>query len=267
MRSWIIEALTGLHHRIMETGTDRESVRRIIDGLAITARGEIGRHVDGQKPSLYVPGLTAKPWWDTTAFPWVKGLEAHVPSLFRELADAGGVQPTDVEDGFLVRGRWSVRWLACLGRPDRASFDAFPRTLQLLGEIPGATTAGMAYFSSLGPATHIRPHSGFTNAHLRCHLTLVATDESRIRVGDEIRGWQPGNLLIFDDTFEHEVWNGPGANRLVLLFDIFHPELEGPEVDALTFVMQSLRQHFMRSFWSSVFTGNGPGIRDLASLM
>lgn len=57
---------------------------------------------------------------------------------------------------------------------------------------------------------------------------------SGIRVGEEMRSWQQGEILIFDDSLEHEVWwrwNGTlnradvGEKRIVLVLDIFHPDL------------------------------------------
>jgi hypothetical protein len=43
-----------------------------------------------------------------------------------------------------------------------------------------------------------------------------------IRVGDDKRQWEVGKALVFDESFEHEVWNdnpiGSGEYRHVLLF-------------------------------------------------
>ena len=50
----------------------------------------------------------------------------------------------------------------------------------------------------------------------------------RIRVGDEIREWRAGECLIFDDSFEHEVWHDGEGDRIVLICDMWHPELDVP---------------------------------------
>jgi aspartyl/asparaginyl beta-hydroxylase (cupin superfamily) len=257
MNQWIPETLVDLERWIIETGMDRRAIQRIIDGLEITARGAIARDFAHQQPTLYFPGLAARPWWDTKTFPWVETLETASTRILREWEQSGEVESGEVENSRRVRGRWSKRYLSCIGRPNRNSTEAFPVTLQVLSAIPGATTASMAFFSAVAGGTHILPHHGFTNAHLRCHLTLVASDRSRIRVGEEIRGWQPGKVLVFDDSFEHEVWNDSNQTRLVLLFDIFHPELDGPEIDALTLVIQNFRKHFMRSCWSAIVATSG----------
>ncbi|CAM9788851.1 unnamed protein product, partial [Discosporangium mesarthrocarpum] len=35
-----------------------------------------------------------------------------------------------------------------------------------------------------------------------------------------------GKCLLFDDCFEHEVWNHSNKERVILLFDLWHPELD-----------------------------------------
>ena len=36
---------------------------------------------------------------------------------------------------------------------------------------------------------------------------------------------QPRQAFLFDDSFEHEVWNEGSAPRLVFIFDLWHPQL------------------------------------------
>ena len=47
-----------------------------------------------------------------------------------------------------------------------------------------------------------------------------------MRVGNETpRRWVEGEVLLFDDSYEHEVWNLSKAARLVLIVDMWHPML------------------------------------------
>lgn len=86
-----------------------------------------------------------------------------------------------------------------------------------------------------------------SNAKLRTHIGLRVPPSSEqqlrngIRVGSEVREWVQGEALMFDDSFEHEVWwrsalrNDLEATtlddrlaqeeRVVLVIDVFHPEL------------------------------------------
>jgi aspartyl/asparaginyl beta-hydroxylase (cupin superfamily) len=52
-------------------------------------------------------------------------------------------------------------------------------------------------------------------------------------VGDQVHHWEEGKCIVFDDTFEHEVWNRTDEERLVLLIDLWHPDLTQLERDAL----------------------------------
>ena len=88
---------------------------------------------------------------------------------------------------------------------------------------PGMMTAG---FSRLAATSHIKPHegyAGYAGHFLRAHLGLQVPPDCEIRVGDEIRGWTPGGLMVFDDSTEHEAWNRSDATRVVLLLDFRNP--------------------------------------------
>jgi ornithine lipid ester-linked acyl 2-hydroxylase len=52
-----------------------------------------------------------------------------------------------------------------------------------------------------------------------------------LRVGDEVRAWQGGECLVFDDTTEHEAWNRSNADRLVLLLDFLRPGIDDGAAD------------------------------------
>ena len=61
------------------------------------------------------------------------------------------------------------------------------------------------------------------NTRLTCHLPLIVPPGCGFRVGNEVREWVEGKLLVFDDTIEHEAWNDSGEDRVVLIFDIGGP--------------------------------------------
>ena len=44
-----------------------------------------------------------------------------------------------------------------------------------------------------------------------------------MRVGGEVRHWEVGQVVVFDDSYEHEVWNETDEVRIVLLFQIDRP--------------------------------------------
>ena len=49
---------------------------------------------------------------------------------------------------------------------------------------------------------------------------------TRMRVGPaQFVEWQAGRAVVFDDSFEHEVWNLSSARRILLIFDLIHPDI------------------------------------------
>lgn len=97
-----------------------------------------------------------------------------------------------------------------------------PKTAELVYSIPEIMSCD---FSFMKPNTHIRPHRGFTHLVLRCHLPLLVPHPElcAIRVGTETVHWKEGELIIFDDSFEHEAFNNSNKDRVVLMFDIPNP--------------------------------------------
>ncbi|MGI9372737.1 MAG: aspartyl/asparaginyl beta-hydroxylase domain-containing protein [Hyphomicrobiales bacterium] len=98
-----------------------------------------------------------------------------------------------------------------------------PVTASLLERVPNIQTA---WFSILGPNHHIPAHRGVTTGILRAHLGLIIpkqAEQCRLRVQDEIVVWKEGELFVFDDTYEHEVWNDTDEERVVLILDFDRP--------------------------------------------
>src|SRR5262249_51865997 len=108
--------------------------------------------------------------------------------------------------------------------------ERFPRTAKLIDEAPtDLTRPGVVTLSWLAPGTHLLPHCGLTNARLRLHYPLSVDEGARMRVGNTTLCWELGRSLVFDDSFEHEVWHDGGRPRLILLADFFHPGLSASD--------------------------------------
>ncbi len=60
-------------------------------------------------------------------------------------------------------------------------------------------------------------------------------------MGFERREWVEGQLLIFDDTIEHEARNDGDETRVVLIFDVWNPLLSAQEREAVTAFAQATR--------------------------
>ena len=134
-----------------------------------------------------------------------------------------------------MTGRWSVLFLLEMGRPNEQTLARCP-TLRVLLERHRTLTshAGSMYFSCLGPRTRVAEHQGPTNLRVRCHLGLEVPEACGVRVGGIVGGWQEGRCIVFDDSFRHEVWNDSDRRRLVLVLDLWHPDLSDDEVALLS---------------------------------
>jgi beta-hydroxylase len=119
--------------------------------------------------------------------------------------------------------RWKTFFLYGYGFEAKLGVEMCPRTAALMREIPGMKTA---MISILSPRKHILDHRGPYKGVLRYHLGLIVPADAeacRIRVGEDIRHWQEGKSMIFDDTFNHEVWNDTDETRVVLFVDVLRP--------------------------------------------
>jgi aspartate beta-hydroxylase len=197
---------------------------------------------DLHRPSFYVPGLTDLAWFDVRELPWACELQTQAPAIRAELLRLRQMsetfqpyrQPKEYGETLQDRGDWDVYYFHLVGKRFDQHCQTCPSTVAALEGIDRlAWRSGLSCFSALSPGTHIPAHCGITNLMIRCHLGLVIPDNCRIRVGDETRQWREGECLVFDDGFEHEVWNDSARERIVLMFDVYHPDLSIDEVEAL----------------------------------
>jgi aspartyl/asparaginyl beta-hydroxylase (cupin superfamily) len=229
---------------------------RIEEALAIL-RGEAPIQLQ-QPSSFYFPGLPQRSFYEREEFGWAAGLEAETASIKAELeallaaqsnefepyvaADAdrsGGTAP----NAHLAGSRnWSAYHLLKGGEPVSGHADRFPATLAALDQAPMPRISGrspMALFSMLQPGAHIRPHHGLFNSRLICHLPLIVPPDCTLRVGNQQRQWREGELMIFDDSMEHEAWNRSVEQRIILLFEIWRPEINEADREALTVLLEA----------------------------
>ncbi len=118
---------------------------------------------------------------------------------------------------------WKTFVLFGFGQRLEKNTQLTPRTAELLEKVPHLQTA---MFSILAPGYHIPAHKGVTKGILRSHIGLIIPkdrEKCRIRVHDVITPWKEGEIFVFDDTYEHEVWNDTDEERVILLFDFDRP--------------------------------------------
>ena len=198
-----------------------------------TLRGRVGRFLQDTLESAVAMAsvLPDKPVYDTRDFPWVSGLQRdwgkiraeldevlvyreRMPSFHEILQEVSVISSDDT---------WKTFFLLGTGMDCSDNARRCPETMRLLGSIPGVCTA---FFSILSPGKHIPAHRGAYNGVLRFHLGLLVPEpreRCRIRIGNEFHHWNEGEAIIFDDSFNHEVWNDTEGWRVVLFVDFARP--------------------------------------------
>ncbi|HWG73998.1 MAG TPA: aspartyl/asparaginyl beta-hydroxylase domain-containing protein [Acidimicrobiales bacterium] len=164
-------------------------------------------------------------------FAWIAELEAQWTTIRSELDDVltyrddlPNFQDISVDQASITTDDgWKTFFFFGYGFRADANCERCPKTAELLGGVPGLTTA---FFSILSPGKHIGAHRGPWRGVLRYHLALKVPDPpdaAGIRVGDELAHWREGASLLFDDGFEHEAWNDTDGVRVVLFVDVVRP--------------------------------------------
>lgn len=214
-----------------------------------------------QQPSMfYFPGVAQRPFFDRADFQWVPAIEAAAQAIRAELlamidnsSDRFGPYVTASPDRpppnnpLLDKPDWAAAWLWKNGVIADGMDQLCPTTLATLELAPQPVIPGrapIALFSRLTPGTHIQPHHGMLNTRLICHLPLIVPNGCGIRVGAETRVWREGELLIFDDSFEHEAWNRGTSDRTILLFEIWRPDIDADERAQLTRIFSAIDTYF-----------------------
>jgi hypothetical protein len=220
-----------------------------------------------QYPPHYLPGVPARTFYDPAEFEWARPLEDAFPVIQQELLQvlqdqAAGFKGYLSEANVRLAG-WNTFNFFFYGRKSEENCTRCPRTTALLESLP-RFERDHVMFSALNPGAHIPKHTGPMNGIIRAHLPLVTPPGAYIRVGPDQRTWEKGRLLVFDDSFEHEVWNHSDQVRIVLFINFWHPCFAAEEIP----VLERFRQAYERSPLSRTHAENQamPGKHDLAKV-
>ena len=74
-----------------------------------------------------------------------------------------------------------------------------------------------------------------SGAEARRQLALAALDDMLgwLRAGGEVCELEEGVPIVFDDSFEHDAWNDGDSTRIIVLLDVWHPQLTAVERSVL----------------------------------
>jgi beta-hydroxylase len=171
------------------------------------------------------------PVLDNRNFPFLRSLvdnwqaiRAEAEAILRHREIVPAFQEVSPDQMRIAKGtNWRTFILYGFGTKLEKNCRQAPITTGILEQVPSLQTA---WFSILGPGSHIPAHRGVSKGILSSHLGLITpkdAEKCRMRVGDTINVWRPGEIFVFDDTYDHEVWNDTEDERVILLFHFDRP--------------------------------------------
>lgn len=235
--------------RASEDARERSRIDRFISNAV-----RLTRPFPQNPTDFHFPGLPVVEFFDSDTLPWLADLAAATRDFLEEFEgliarEAAEIVPYVHYQADLPLAQWrslnhSDRWSAIHlirnGELVERNARYCPRTLAAFGRLDQPKVAGCSpnlMFSLLAPGTRIPPHTGVANTRLVVHVPLVVPPACGFRVGAETREWQVGRPFAFDDTIEHEAWNESEQPRVVLIGDIWRPELSQVERTTAAAVM------------------------------
>lgn len=232
---------------------------RVEQGRPLVIR--LGKHLRGVFDRLIASGslVSNAPVLDVRDFAWTQALrdnwravrdEAEAVALRGEAAPSLATISPD-HRAIAEIGKWRSFFLWGYGYRIDDNADRCPVTSALVERIPGLNSA---FFSILAPGAHIPAHRGVTKGLITCHLGLVVPRDGdvRMRVAGRVVRWAEGETLLFDDTYQHEVWNDTAATRVVLLVQFERPLRQPAKWVADTFLRVIKRSAFVQDALTNI---------------
>lgn len=214
-----------------------------------------------QRPKfLFFPDIPNAPYHDPLLQPWAKKLLAAYPEIRAEalqlLNEDQVFQPflqfkegDPVEDylsGDGPKRAWDAFFFYRHGKRYDDNHARCPQTSAMLESIELCRIPDQApeiCFSILTPGSHIMPHYGVTNTRLVMHLPLIVPADCALNIVDAgEHHWREGELMMFDDTFQHEAWNRSDQTRVILLMDCWNPYLTEVEKLAIKQLIEAITE-------------------------
>lgn len=210
-----------------------------------------------QQPRFYLfPGLPQVQFQPRETVPWLADVEAAAgdiraelqallaePDLFQPYIQPRQDRPNSDQAGMMANPDWSALFLWKDGEEQPDIARRCPRTMEVLSALPLCRIPGRTpsiLFSRLTPGAKIPPHHGLINTRLICHLPVITPPGCVFRVGNDVREWRDGQAWAFDDAIEHEAANTSDRDRIVLIFDVWKPDLTAEERDLVTALFQTI---------------------------
>ncbi|CAI2440759.1 Aspartyl/Asparaginyl beta-hydroxylase [Serratia ficaria] len=147
----------------------------------------------------------------------------NIPRFHEIMSEQASISANDARD-------WRMFIMQAYGHPIPRNLARCPALAGIIAASPDVLSASLSF---LAPGKRVPAHRGPFRGILRGYLVLdmpTREDGSPAAVlkvdGREYR-LREGEFMLWDDTFEHEVWNDSERVRTVLLLDVRRRDLPG----------------------------------------
>lgn len=140
----------------------------------------------------------------------------RIPRFHEIMREQASISANDARD-------WRMFILQAYGMRFAKNLARCPTLAGLVETSPDVLSASLSF---LAPGKHIPAHRGPFRGVLRGYLVLSmparadGTPAAVLKIDGREHRLRDGQFLLWDDTFEHEVWNDSNEVRVVLLLDI-----------------------------------------------
>ncbi len=180
---------------------------------------------------LYIPELTPTLFYDESRCTGIDALNQGAAEIVAEARAA----LTEGDPGLYQSGQ-----------PVDAALASCPKTARALAALELIEIDGYGpdvAFEIVPAGGSVPPRVGPTNGRVVGHFVLEAPEDgARLSVGDEARTYARGEVIVFDDAFRHSIENAGAGDLILLVFDLWNPQLTPAEREALRALLISARQ-------------------------
>jgi hypothetical protein len=208
------------------------------------------RHPDQHPYIFYLPDVAPIEVFARRDLPWLSKIEAVWPDILAEfsaareelLAQRKPYIPAEHRpegeawDPIAGEQNWTSLYLYRKGQENTDIARHFPKTCAAVRHAPLVQFEDQpmeVFFSILQGGQRIPPHFGLANTAMTVHLPVLVPGKAFLRCGTQTLSLAPGEMFAFDDSFDHEAWNEGEAERVVLIFEAWRPDLSPDEIRAI----------------------------------
>lgn len=147
----------------------------------------------------------------------------NIPRFHEIMIQQESISANDARD-------WRMFIMKAYGQPIARNLARCPTLAALIASSPDVLSASLSFTA---PGKQVPPHRGPFRGILRGYLVLDMPKRADgvpaavLKVDGREYRLHEGEFMLWDDTFEHEVWNDSAQVRTVLLLDIRRRDMPG----------------------------------------